>query len=115
MILKVRKKNSVGWGWIIKDNLDKVRYNPCVIHFSKSNPETVVIDTQQFKISDLEIFEVERTLINGISAEEILGMLNDDEETATFIVGTFGDRESFIVANTPMYLLNDNGKTIETL
>ena len=111
MILKVRR--AKGNGWVLRDNLGKVDVNQTDWYIQLKGEDDFEIfhrdAVEPMNYSSLNVIEFDK------SVPQI-----DGKYPCCCVCATLGymgnnEREILIIANTPMYLLNDNGKTIESL
>jgi hypothetical protein len=113
MILKIHKAN--GSGWILRDSLSKIRYNTSDFKIRLKNkplePQDYdvydTVDGSIFGILDLDALEL-----------DFKGYDKPQEDIPCVLITASiegADKDVMILANTAIYILNDNGKTIESL
>jgi len=106
MIIKVKKADNSGW--VLRDGITKIRYNT-----TEYKVKTVSHVLNQYEVLD-QYNQV--TCIDGVDICEI-NTFEDNELFPCVMVfaSVEHDRDIIILTNTSTYVLNDNGKTIESL
>lgn len=111
MILKVKK--AQGDGWILRDNLGKVIFNQLDWYIKLKGENDFDVfhkdHTEPMNFNSVDVCEFDKAVPQV-----------DGKYSCCFVCITAGylssnEREILVIANTPVYLLNDNGKTIESL
>jgi hypothetical protein len=117
MIIKLMRTD--GHGWVLRDNIGKVNYNTndYEVRLFRKSPDSEE-EPQLFVKSE----KVASDISSSIDIWEIdLETIRQGNNNCKMILGTMNYRkggdehELFIVTNMPCYILNDSGKTIETI